>query len=191
MNTPGQNPRVNLRQRPAGDGDLALLRQIYCLDRMPEMQALPWTQPQKDAFLHTQFDWQHRHYHQHYPGAQFHILVLSDETSETDVGRVYWHQGAQGLHVIDITLLPSFRGRGLGTQVIGELQAYAQTREQPLSLTVAADNPAQALYQRLGFKPLRTTSSGMDVRMAWRPQGQVLTAPLRDALTSTLAETDL
>ena len=44
------------------------------------------------------------------------------------------------------------RGRGIGTALLEDLIREATARELPgLSLSVARDNPALALYQRLGF----------------------------------------
>ena len=52
-----------------------------------------------------------------------------------------------------------FRGRGLGTAVLQDLQALARTRQLPLSLRVLKPNPARRLYERLGFRVTRATKT--------------------------------
>lgn len=58
-------------------------------------------------------------------------------------------------------VLPGHRGRGIGKALLGALQREARHRGiDRLSLSVERDNPAIALYERLGFRTLdceRTT----------------------------------
>jgi len=59
------------------------------------------------------------------------------------------------LYLRDIQLLARFHGQGVGTAAIAELIAMAERRgARTLRLKVFADNPAQRLYQRLGFSVL-------------------------------------
>jgi GNAT superfamily N-acetyltransferase len=56
---------------------------------------------------------------------------------------------------VSAAVLPAHRGRGIGTALLRALEHEA--REQGikrLSLSVERDNPAAALYERLGFRPL-------------------------------------
>ena len=52
---------------------------------------------------------------------------------------------------IDIALLPAFRGRGIGSALITGLFAEADGALLPVRIHVEHANPAQRLYQRLGF----------------------------------------
>jgi ribosomal protein S18 acetylase RimI-like enzyme len=64
-------------------------------------------------------------------------------------GRLWLDEGDDRLHILDIALLPAWRGRGLGTRC---LQALAEAAGQrPLSIHVEIHNPARRLYERLGF----------------------------------------
>jgi ribosomal protein S18 acetylase RimI-like enzyme len=58
---------------------------------------------------------------------------------------------ADAVHLIDIALIPEIRGKGLGTQLLNWLIGFARSGDRLLTLEVAFDNPAQRLYERLGF----------------------------------------
>ena len=50
-----------------------------------------------------------------------------------------------------IAVLPEYRDRGIGTQLLNKLLEAAQNHFPAISLSVRSDNPAVGLYQRLGF----------------------------------------
>jgi ribosomal protein S18 acetylase RimI-like enzyme len=50
-----------------------------------------------------------------------------------------------------IELLPAFQGQGIGSQLITDLMDEARQQNLPITLQVLKVNPAQRLYQRLGF----------------------------------------
>ncbi len=57
-----------------------------------------------------------------------------------------------------ISLLPSWRGMGIGTSLLkGMLSLLKKRGYVHVSLSVQKANPAQKLYKRLGFRPLRET----------------------------------
>ena len=53
--------------------------------------------------------------------------------------------------MIDITILPKFRGRGIGTTLVRDLIKRADKVHKKISLHVDPTNRALQLYQRLGF----------------------------------------
>ena len=60
---------------------------------------------------------------------------------------------------VSIAVLPEARGRGVGERLLRALISEALARDLPaLSLSVEPDNPARRLYQRLGFRPITTTT---------------------------------
>ena len=50
-----------------------------------------------------------------------------------------------------VGVLPSHRGRGIGTRLVERLIAASSTRFPAITLNVRLDNPAIHLYERLGF----------------------------------------
>ena len=57
---------------------------------------------------------------------------------------------------VSIAVVPSMRGRGIGSQLLEALIARArEERYRALSLSVERDNPSIALYERYGFRSIR------------------------------------
>lgn len=133
--------------RPVAPTDRSLLLRIYASTREEEMAATGWTAQRRRDFLESQFRAQQRHFSQAYPQARMLVLELAGEP----IGRLYWQWLADELRLIDIAVLPAWRGRGLGAQLIVALRQLAWERDLPIGLHVEVANPAQALYQRLGF----------------------------------------
>jgi ribosomal protein S18 acetylase RimI-like enzyme len=147
--------------RPATAGDEALLRRIYASTREEELAATGWSTQRRAAFLHGQFVAQQRHFRQQFPNA--HNLLV--ERAGQPVGRLCWLWLPEELRLVDISLLPHWRGQGLGRQVVSALQALAAQQGQAMGLHVAVGNRAIALYERLGF--VVTGHAGLHHRMRW------------------------
>jgi ribosomal protein S18 acetylase RimI-like enzyme len=147
---------------PVGDDDEAFLRSLYASTRQEEIAAWGWPAAQGEAFLQMQFRAQHAGYVAAYPGAQ-HDLILEDGQP---VGRLYvWRKGDE-LRLVDISLLPATRGRGIGTALIRQLVAEAAAQGKRLCLQVVTTNRARRLYLRLGFR--RTGGNAVYDEMEWR-----------------------
>ena len=57
---------------------------------------------------------------------------------------------------VSIAVVPSVRGRGIGSLLLEGLIARARAEGyRALSLSVERDNPSIALYERYGFRPVR------------------------------------
>lgn len=156
--------RVDLQLRPMHAGDEDFLRRVYASSRAPEIALTGWDPATAEAFLRMQFDAQHRHYQQHFPQARYDIVECGGEP----VGRLYVDRGSDEIRVIDIALLDAFRGQGIGTALLGELLAEAATTGRPIIMHVEENNPAFALYHRLGFRQIDIR--GLYRLMEWRPQ---------------------
>jgi ribosomal protein S18 acetylase RimI-like enzyme len=137
--------RVDLR--PATPADRELLYRVYAATRANELAAVDWPETAVDAFLRQQFDAQDQHYRLNYPGATFEVIVVDGEPA----GRLYLHVKAEETRVIDIALLPRFRGHGVGSRLMEEVLAAAADRGLCVTIHVERNNPALAWYHRLGF----------------------------------------
>jgi ribosomal protein S18 acetylase RimI-like enzyme len=60
-----------------------------------------------------------------------------------------------------IAVLPEYRGKGLGTILLSRLIEATEDVYEYLSLSVADENPAQHLYRRLGFEPVRKSGGAV------------------------------
>jgi ribosomal protein S18 acetylase RimI-like enzyme len=160
---------AGLTLRAAGPDDEVFLAKVYASTRAAEMAAVPWSDDQRRAFLAMQHRAQHSDYHGRYPDASFDLVILAAQL----VGRLYLDRGDREHRVIDIALLPEFRGRGIGTRLLDGVLAGAQAAEVPVRLHVEAGNPAAALYRRLGFTdvpPLEDDGFQIYQEMEWWPR---------------------
>lgn len=145
--------------RPAGATDNDFLFRVYASTRREELAVTGWTEAQVDLFLRQQFEAQDRHYRQHYSCARFDIV----QCGGSDAGRLYVDR-SDGLHLIDIALLPAYRGRGLGGAILRRLAAEADQAKVSMNLHVEAHNPARRVYDRLGFVPVGDTGVYLHMR---------------------------
>ena len=120
------------------------------------------TAEQKAAFLAMQFQAQHAHYQQHYPTADWLVTMRGGE----DVGRLYLDRWPSEHCVIDIALLPEYRGSGLGGALMRDLLDEAAAAGKAMSIHVEKYNPAMRLYRRLGF--VTEEDKGVYDLMRWR-----------------------
>lgn len=145
------------------EADHPFLRDLYAHVRSAELAPVPWPEEAKRAFLNEQFDLQHQHYVKNYPGAD--LLVIQKDA--VPIGRVYVYRTEREMRLMDIALVPEQRGRGIGSALLQELMAEARATKRELTLHVEPDNPAQHLYQRLGFHLIE--NRGVYDFLGWKP----------------------
>ena len=144
-------------------GDEAFLFQVYASTRAEELAQVNWDDAQRASFLRMQFEAQTRHYTTAYSGAEFQIIVAGDQPA----GRLYVHRRPKEIRVMDIALLPEFRGQGVGTILMQELLAEGGRTSRSVTIHVEIFNPARYWYERLGFQPV--AENGAYLLMEWRP----------------------
>ena len=150
-----------LSLRPITEADDAFLARVYASSRAEELAITDWSEEQKAQFCRRQFDAQSAYYSANYPEAAFHII----ERDGWPVGRLYVARWEKEIRIVDITLLPEFRGSGLGTKLLRELQTEARAAGKSLSIHVERFNHALTLYQRLGFQQVE--DKGIYLLMQW------------------------
>jgi ribosomal protein S18 acetylase RimI-like enzyme len=133
--------------RPATAADAGFFARVYASGRDEELAQLPWPAEQKEAFLSSQFEAQSRHYAGAYPGAEVSVVVVGGEPA----GRLFIDRAAHELHLVDVGLLPEFRGAGVGELLLRRLQDEAAKAGRRIVLYVETFNRARRLYDRLGF----------------------------------------
>lgn len=150
--------------RSATDGDLAFMRAVYGSTREEELAVTGWNRQQKDAFLDHQFGAQTQYYREQRPRAVWQIIVIEGQ----DAGRLVVDRRASEHRIVDIALLPAFRSRGVGGDILRGLQRSAAADGCLLSIHVERNNPARSLYERLGFLPAGEAGEVYQL-MEWRP----------------------
>jgi ribosomal protein S18 acetylase RimI-like enzyme len=126
---------------------------------MNELDGLGWQQSQIDAFIRMQFMAQARCY----PVADNRIIVVDHEPA----GRILVDSKPEHLLLVDISLLPQYRNRGIGTGLIRELLKRGEAEGKSVLLHVLATNPAVRLYERLGFSITGDETTYLE--MTWMP----------------------
>lgn len=137
-----------IRFRPITDEDMEFLYRLYASTRLAEMAVTGWSEGQVEAFLRMQFRLQHTQYMQNYPGASFDIVLIDGEPA----GRLYVERTANSMRVIDIALLPVFRGRGAGGGILRGMVEEADAKGSLLNLHVEMNNPILPFYKGIGFR---------------------------------------
>lgn len=155
---------ISLRTINKTDND-ALLR-IYASTRLEELKlATNWSEELKQKFLEFQFNAQHNYYQEIYTGAHFWMIEKKGES----IGRLYLDENFENktVRIIDITLLPEWRGKGIGNQIIMDIIHFAAKRNQPVSIHVESFNPAMNLYKKMGFELIDITN-GVYHLLEWK-----------------------
>ena len=123
--------------RPATTADAAFERRVF-IESRPELAFLP------EHVMSQQFAAQCA---QHGDAERWVITWDGDP-----VGRVLVRESAAELRIIDIAVLTSHRGRGIGSHVLAHLCRRADSASVPIALSVRPENTgARALYARCGF----------------------------------------
>jgi ribosomal protein S18 acetylase RimI-like enzyme len=138
---------AGLTFRRIADADLPFLARVYASTRAEELAATGWSGEHKAAFLEAQFRAQHAHYQRYYPNADWLVAMRGDE----DIGRLYIERWPSQHRIIDIALLPQYRGQGLGAALLRDLMDEAAAAGKAVTIHVEKLNPAMRLYRRLGF----------------------------------------
>ena len=144
--------------RSASPQDDALRCQLFVQHQLdPALAAIG------DASL-LQMQWQarQRSYDSQYPSAVTSII----EESGRPVGALTVDRSGDTIRLVDIVVSADTQGRGVGSQLIRELQREATAANRTVVLSVAVENArARALYERLGFA--LASADAVYVEMCW------------------------
>ena len=140
--------RFGLSYRPFADDDLAFVSALYASTRLEEVAQTGWPAEVQRQFLAQQAAAQHSHYSIHFSDAEWLIV----EREGRPIGRLYLRDMPADLHIVDISLLPDSRGQGIGGAILADTLDFARDRGKGVTIHVEVNNPARALYARLGFE---------------------------------------
>ena len=150
--------------RPVGDRDRELLHRIFISSWDRAIALADWPPETKKKVLEQQFHAQEAGYHSTHPEAAYDLIIVEGEV----VGRLYVRREADEIGLMDITLLPGHRNRGIGSIIMQMLKAEASNAGRRLGLYVEKWNPgARRFYARHGFTELEDIGSHW--RMQWLP----------------------
>jgi ribosomal protein S18 acetylase RimI-like enzyme len=154
-------PEGAVTLRPATDGDYFFMRRLYGATREEEMKHFPFDATQKEQFLDQQFAAQYQHYQLHYPTCERNIIVKDGQP----IGRLWIDEWKDQIRLVDIALMPEWRGSGIGSRLLGEVLDRGAKAGKDVTIHVEGFNPALRLYERLGFRKVDT--NGAYYLMRW------------------------
>lgn len=132
--------------RTETEADIPFVRDLYASTRAAEIAATGWPVEMQRAFLDSQFDAQRRDYRANY-AAEWLIV----EQGGVAVGRLYLLRLVDRHDIIDIAMVESARGQGIGRVILEDILAEAASLGRAVEIHVEANNPARRLYASLGF----------------------------------------
>lgn len=144
--------------------DEAFLFEVYASTREEELALTGWDAPTRAAFLQMQFKAMRRGYAEQFPKGQFSILLKEG----FPVGRMVIDRADDAICLVDLALLPGYRGQGFGTFLMQGLVAEAAKMAKPITLHVFKGTRPVHWYERLGF--LRVAEDGAYDRFEWQPR---------------------
>ena len=134
--------------RAATEEDEAFLFALFTAVRSPEFAYSSLAPAQLDLLMNIQYAGQKQTYGVQYPGGN-HIVLLDG----LPIGRIWFFRGDTEHQLVDISLLPEFRNRGIGGLLVTDAIAAARAAGVQLCCSVAVTNPASLrFHQRLGFQ---------------------------------------
>ena len=146
--------------RPETEDDIVFLMQLYATTRMDELAQTGWSADQKWGFIAQQFELQRVHYRTHYTGTAFDVI----EHEGLPAGRLYLQEVSGQLRIIDIVLMPEWRGKGVGTAILEALKDTGRKLGKDIDIFVEKFNPALAWYRRLGFQEFSDAEVYLEMR---------------------------
>ncbi len=149
--------------RPVTADDREFLIAVFAGGREIELSMIPWDGEQKRAFIIHQLDAQTAYYSEHYPAARHDIILLAG----VPVGRQYVDRGDIEIAILDMSVEPGHRGRGIGAHIITSITAEAEASKRIVSVYVEPYNPSRHLFVKLGFTVV--SDDGVNLRLEWHP----------------------
>jgi len=156
-------PARSLRKRDETASDTTFRFELFSRSRLP-MEDLSFLEAaMRETLLRQQFQGQTLTYRAQYPDALFEII----EADERPIGRLVTQQGSDAFLVVDVAILPEWRGKGIGAHFLREICDAARARSFPVRLALSPFNvDAMRLYSRLGFSPVGQDE--IQIFMEWR-----------------------
>lgn len=151
--------------RPITEEDQQFLYEVYASTRAEEMSVTNFTEREKEDFLRFQHHAQHTDYMNKFRNNSDFLIIL---INNTPTGRLYLGRWRAEIRIIDIALLPEYRNRGIGAQLLHDIINEAASAGKLVTGHIEHYNRAINFYKRLGFKIVELR--GIHYFIEWRPE---------------------
>lgn len=153
----------DITYRPIEESDSSFLFDVYASAQQEELALSGWPKRLQEGFLRQQFEAEKMFFTEQFSQADLRIVLFEGEP----IGRLYLDKKVSEIEVLDIALLPEYRNRGIGTELIRDILEEAQECNKAVHIHVRRRNPSVRLYYRLGF--YRIADDGNNCLMEWEP----------------------
>jgi ribosomal protein S18 acetylase RimI-like enzyme len=89
--------------------------------------------------------------------------IICDCVDEERIGLLKYYRTPTEWTLVQVQILPKCQGQGLGEHVIRIVLDEARKSQLPVKLGVLKGNPAQRLYERLGFRAVSETDRELNM----------------------------
>jgi len=151
--------------RPALWEDNPFLETLYADVHGPEFASLSLPAPALTQFVALKFKAERMAFATQFPDADHNIIWLGEHR----LGRILLNETPTEVQLIDLALLTPFRGFGVGTTIIQQLQLHTFERSLPLRLSIDPQNPAARLFHRLDFVNIGEQTDPLQMEWTARP----------------------
>lgn len=149
--------------RPADAEDEGVLFEVFSSTWQRAVAAMP-NPALTQHFLRIQYTAQERRFATRYPELERFVVMVGDQPA----GRMFLYRSTTSIHLVDLTLLPTFHDRGLGAALVRELMDDAVAQQMSITIRLErTDSAAQERYRRAGFVPVG--ADHVDVYLEWTP----------------------
>ena len=144
------SPDLSFEFRIAQDGDYDFAERLYLATMKPLLSRLgALDEPELIA-----------NFKRLYRPGDVKIIVVDG----VDAGWLQISESEREISLYQIHIKSGYRARGIGPALMQDLLARGRIREKPISLYVVRNNPAVALYKRLGFKVVGEDETKLHMR---------------------------
>jgi ribosomal protein S18 acetylase RimI-like enzyme len=150
--------------RPMNDDDSMLLFELYASKRADELSRSGWATPQQRSFFRMQAQNQERYFLRHYDHLDRRTICINGFSA----GRLLVDRPSQAIVIVDLALLPAFRGRGVGSMLIRSLLDEAAEGGLVVHMELPKNSDALETCEHLGFR--QTEDLGDRWHLVWHPR---------------------
>lgn len=130
------------------DHDSEFFIELFGEIKNSELHLGMWPEPIKSQMIMMQYYAFMQTMKTEFPDHKDYLICFQSKKA----GRLQLEKDVKGFRIMNISLLSSFRNKGIGTTIINGLIDDANQKKIPIFLDVDLVNPAFHLYQRLGFE---------------------------------------
>jgi ribosomal protein S18 acetylase RimI-like enzyme len=150
-----------LTLRPARTDDQEFLYRLFYSVYSEKLQLVPLSAEEKKMLLELMYQGFVRHYDLLASASDDRLVLLDNES----IGRMILLQTREEIRLADLAILPQYRGRGIGSALISQLQTESMMSKRPVRLQVGRFDRALTLYKRLGFHKI--DAIGPHLHLEW------------------------